>query len=904
MVHLDFEKYALPNGLEVILREDHRLPLAAVNIWYHVGAINESPGLTGFAHLFEHMMFQGSGHLGESSHFERLEGAGASFVNGTTDFDRTNYMEDVPSNQLELALWLESDRMGYLLDRLDQGSLSNQQDVVRNERRESTENAPYGLVEEALWHLLFPREHPYHSVVIGSHEDIQAARLEDVRAFFRRYYAPNNATLVIAGDIDPPRTKALVEKYFGTLPRGEAPPPVQVDTPPVTSERRKVVSDQVELPRVYVAWHSPSIFTPGDAEADLAARILGGGKASRLYEALVYDRKIAQTVSAHQQSLTLTSVFLIEATAKPGHTADELERTIDAELERLAAEGPTADELNGGRNAIVSRMVRSLESLGGMQGVANRLNFYNHFTGDPGYLQRDLDRYAAVTREGVRAFVKEALAPSKRAVVHGVPGVKEVPAGPPTPAPVARATSWPESAESWRAEVPKAGPVSTAPLPSAKRFTLANGLTVFLTESHALPVVAAYLVVRSGSAVDPADRPGLSGFTSAMLDEGAGKRDALAIARELEGLGATLTPSSNADGSSLSGRALRKDAGALLALMSDVALRPTFPPAEVERVRNDLLTAIVQQRDSPFQVAVRALATSLYGEEHPYGHITLGDEASLRAITRDELVGFWMRHYTPANAALVLAGDLTESDARVLAEEAFGSWEGDAARAPEIPAGAPIAERVIVVDKPAAPQTAVLVGQPAVRRSDPDYETLRLMNDVLGGLFSSRLNMNLREDKGYTYGAFSILQERRGVGGLMLGATVRSDASGASVAETLGEVRRMLAAPMTPEELRLAKDSYIRSLPALFETSGSTVNTIGVLYMLDQPPGYYESLPARVESLTLEQVFDATRRHLDPERMRIVAVGDRKAVLPQLESLELGTIVEMSPDGKRVETSR
>src|SRR5579872_4616473 len=281
---IKYEKYTLPNGLVVILSEDHRLPLVSTNIWYHVGPANELPGRTGFAHLFEHMMFEGSKHVPGNGHIRFLEGAGASDLNGTTDFDRTNYFETVPSNQLELALWLESDRMGYLPDQLDQASLTNQQDVVRNERRQSIENSPYGIVEEAVFHKLFPKTHPYYADVMGSHADIQAARLQDVRNFFKLYYAPNNASLAIVGDFDPVRAKQLVEKYFGPLKRGPPVPKITAVTPPITSERRAVIHDQVELPRVYMAWLTSSIFKPGDSAADLTSSILGGGKSSRLYK--------------------------------------------------------------------------------------------------------------------------------------------------------------------------------------------------------------------------------------------------------------------------------------------------------------------------------------------------------------------------------------------------------------------------------------------------------------------------------------------------------------------------------------------------------------------------------------------------------------------------------------------
>jgi len=416
---IKFEKYKLANGLEVILSEDHRLPLVAVNLWYHVGPVNEAAGRTGFAHLFEHMMFEGSKHVPGSAHFHFLEAAGATEINGTTDFDRTNYFETVPSNQLELALWLESDRMGYLPDKLDQANLSNQQDVVRNERRQSTENVPYGIAEEAVFHELFPKNHPYYPMVIGSHADIQAAKLEDVRNFFKLYYAPNNASIAIVGDIDKGKTKELVEKYFGPLQSGAAVPRAQTNTPAITAERRKTVQDNVQLPRVYMAWLTSPLYKPGDAEGDIAAAALGGGKSSRLYKKLVYEKQLALDVEASQQSLTLRSVFEIQATARPGVKPEDLEKAINDELEQFRKSGPTAAEMNRARNGIETRTISRLEVL---NGVANLLNNYNHFLGTPDFLATDIARYESATTESVQAFAEQQLNPSGRVVVYALQG--------------------------------------------------------------------------------------------------------------------------------------------------------------------------------------------------------------------------------------------------------------------------------------------------------------------------------------------------------------------------------------------------------------------------------------------------------------------------------------------------
>ncbi|HYQ95794.1 MAG TPA: pitrilysin family protein [Candidatus Eisenbacteria bacterium] len=899
-VKLEFEKYTLPNGLEVILHEDHQLPLVAVNIWYHAGPANERAGQTGFAHLFEHLMFQSSGHVPEDSYFKYLEAAGSSFVNGSTDFDRTNYLEDIPSNQLELALWLESDRMGFLLDRLTPASFANQQDVVRNERRQSVENAPYGLVEEELFHQLFPKTHPYYASVIGSHEDIQNAKVGDIREFFKAYYIPNNATLVIAGDMDKAKTKALVTKYFASIPRGAEIPPVQVTTPPITQERRAKVNDEVELPRVFMGWITSPIFKPGDAEASLAADILAGGKASRLYKSLVYDKQIAQDVNASLQSLALGSVFEIIATAKPGHTAEEIEAAIDAELQKFAAEGPTPTELAASQNSTYSGIVMSLERIGGFGGVADRINMYNQHTKDPGYLNQDLARYAAVTTDGIKRFAAEQLTKDHRAVVYGLPGTKVVPPAPPTPPAPSATEAKVESKEAWRNSVPGAGPAPVVKLPMAKRFQLQNGLTVLLVENHHLPIFAGTLVIRSGSAQDPQDIPGLAGYTSSMLDEGTQKRNALAIANELHSLGASLNTGSSVDGGTIGCRSLKQTAGATMSILSDVALHPAFPEKDIERVRGDRVTSLLQQRDSPNQTASRIMWNCLYGPSHPYGHITLGTAEGLKKATRDDMARFYQAYYTPQNAALVLVGDLNESEAKRLASDALGSWTGPPTETARPPTGTMISSRVVIVDKPGMPQTALRVVQLGLMRSDPDFERFDLANTILGGLFSSRINLNLREAHGYTYGAFSALSENRGQGPFLIGTSVRADVTGASIDEILKEVRSMLEKPVTDDELRMAKESTIRTLPAQFQTTGGTAGTIATLYLYDLPPDYYQTFPGRIAGITAADVQAVSKKYLAPERMLIIAVGDRSKIEPQITKLKLGAVAYKDLDGKEV----
>jgi zinc protease len=426
---LPVEKYALPNGLEVLLHHDTSVPLVAVNVWYHVGAKNEVAGRSGFAHLFEHIMFQGSKDVAEDTFFQYLEGAGAPLVNGTTDFDRTNYFETVPSNQLELALWLESDRMGWLLDTLTQERLDNQRAVVRKERQQSTENVPYGVAEETFFKLLFPAPHPYNGVVIGSHADLEAATLDDVKGFFKTYYVPNNATLAIVGDYDPATIKPLVEKYFGSITTAPEPPPLDVRTDPIAGERRAALTDEVELPKVYLGWIAPTAFQPGDAELQIASSILADGKSSRLYAELVDKQQLAQSVNAYQYPLTLGSVFGIEILGKPTSTPEALEREAWKVIEALRAAPPSADEVSRALRTWQAGTLRGLESLGGFGGKADLFNSYNHHLGDPNGLAKDFARFAAVTPEAVQKVFSQVVRADNRVVVQVSPASTATDAG-------------------------------------------------------------------------------------------------------------------------------------------------------------------------------------------------------------------------------------------------------------------------------------------------------------------------------------------------------------------------------------------------------------------------------------------------------------------------------------------
>jgi zinc protease len=895
-VKIPFEKYTLKNGLEVILSEDHRLPLVSTNIWYHVGPANERPDRTGFAHLFEHLMFEGSKNVGPKAHFKNLEAAGASDINGTTDFDRTNYFETLPANQLELALWLESDRMGYLQDTVDREKLANQRDVVRNERRQSIENSPYGLVEEALFHELFPKGHPYYASVIGSHADIEAARLSDVHEFFKQYYCPNNASLAIVGDFDKTQVKSLVEKYFGTLPSGPPVPKIEATTPLIKAEKRRTVTDQVELPRIYMAWITAPIFQPGSAEAELTARILGGGKSSRLYKKLVYEMQIAQDVSVENSPYILGSTFIIKATAKAGVKPEDLEKAINAELAAFRQNGPTASELEGARNTIEATIIGGLERLGGFGGVADRLNQYNHFLHDPGYLERDLQRYEQATTSDLKATAEKYLQDNSRVVIYGVPGKKVVEDVAQTSAREEKEAAAPDSKapdEAWRKTPPKAGPEPRLKLPAPATFKIANGLTVYLLERHNLPLVSAQLAVLSGCEANPIDKPGLSSFTSEMLEYGTQKRSAMKIADDLELIGTRLAAFASPDSANVAVMSLSRTSDRAFDIFADVACHPVFNQKEIERLRSIRITSLQQEKDEPRLVARRVLYRVLYGAASPYGCVEDGTIKAARSYTRDDLVKFYGHGFVPSSAALIIVGDMTPEKARSFAEKYFGDWKGPACQPLSVPVKNDVQRTVYIVNKDAAPQTALTIGGIGMAFNNPDYVAGEVMNKAFGGMFSSRLNMNLREKHGYTYGAFSRFAYRRSPGPFAAGADVRTNITGQAVAEFFNEIEGMHKTPLSAGELKMAKDNISLSLPGQFESSWSAIHTLSNLFIYGLPTDYYSLLPAKINAINDADVAKVVGRYLKPQSMVVVAVGDRAKIEPELKKLNLGEIKQL-----------
>jgi zinc protease len=549
-------------------------------------------------------------------------------------------------------------------------------------------------------------------------------------------------------------------------------------------------------------------------------------------------------------------------------------------------------------------MIERLETLGGFGGVADRLNMYNHFLGTPDYLEKDILRYHAVTPASVRAFANDQLKKSARVVVYAVPGEKvlgeQVPTPPPSQAKAGEGTESVNAAEAWRDQVPKAGPSRTLRLPVPESAKLANGLTLMLNPRPGLPVVAANLVVRTGSDTNPIDKPGLANFTAAMLDEGTTMRNALQIADQLAQIGASLGTRSTMDATFVEGGSLKKNFPQTLELMADVVLHPAFPADEVDRQRASRLAQLVQQRENPGQLASKIVATVLYGDRHPYGFTEIGTEASVKSVTRADMQAFWKQNFVPNNAALIVSGQITMAELKPLADKAFGVWAPGTPAKPVFNAPQTVGSRVVIVDTPGAPQTELRVVGIGAARSSPDFQAMRVMNTALGELFSSRINMNLREEHGYTYGASSQFVFRRSAGPFVVGAGVRTDVTAPAVTEIFKEVRGMVEKPIDSEELRLSKDSLTRSLPAAFETGRSAATSLSNVYVYDLGLQYFTNYAARVDAVTTANAKTMAEKYLVPGKLIVVAVGDRAKIEPELKKLNLGPIEIRTPDGKVV----
>ncbi|HNO77542.1 MAG TPA: pitrilysin family protein [Phycisphaerae bacterium] len=872
-----YEKYVLDNGMTVILHEDHSLPAACINLWYRVGSKDEAVGRSGFAHLFEHLMFMGTRRVPDGD-FDTLMESGGGWNNATTSEDRTNYFSMGPAELLPTLLWLDADRLEDLGKEMTLEKLDKQRAVVRNERRQSVENVPYGKANHAIYQIMFPEGHPYHGTVIGSHEDLESATVDDVKNFFATYYVPSNASLVVAGDFDPNEIKPLVNRLFGTLPRGSEV--IHAEAKPVQMKSSKTLTytDNVQNARTHLVYHSPARFQPGDAEMDLAAEILASGISSRLYQELIYKNDLATDVSAYQASSLLGSLFFIEATAKPGVELQAIEDVIDQTVATFLKDGPTNDELERQKAQLEYDTVSELQSI---LTKADRLNMYEFYYGEPNSFKADLDRYRNTTPQSVRDAARNVLKSDARLVMRVIPEIKTPDANP-------------------RENMPESASAKAFNPPSPTSFTLSNGIQVHHWQRSELPLIELRFMWPMGSDFDPPSQSGLSSLTADMLDEGAGERSAIEFSDRLDALGASFAAGSSHESTSAQLSALSRNFGDSLELAADAILRPQFDKNEWDRVHRLQVEQIKQRMDFPAAVASLVGMRTFFGDAHPYSRSSEGTVESVEAISLDDAKAWHKSVFRPDDVVIFCAGDISESELKTQLEKYFAGWKSSGsamASAPKYVEATDRPMRVVLVDRPDAVQTVVSFYMPAPKYASPKRNALDLLGTILGGSFTSRLNQNLREDKGYTYGARCSYSMNPNAGYFTAAARVRADVTGASIGEFLKEFKAIRSGDITDDETAKSQATVRMQTVQSFAGLAGMISVAAELVRNSRPLSDLPTDLAAIKGVSTSQLNSLAHDAIPLDNAVLVLVGDKATILPQLEGLGLPEPEEYSPEG-------
>ncbi|WP_105102280.1 M16 family metallopeptidase [Microbulbifer pacificus] len=884
---IEYEKFTLPNGLRVIVHEDRKAPIVSVGVWYHVGSKDEKPGRTGFAHLFEHLMFNGSENY-DDEYFKPFEQAGATGMNGTTWLDRTNYFETVPSNALDMALWMESDRMGHLLGVITQEKLDEQRGVVQNEKRQG-QNQPYGKVWENLQASIFPAGHPYSWTTIGSMEDLNAASVEDVHEWFKAYYGAANTVLVLAGDIDVATAKEKVSKYFGDIPAG--PPLAKRDSWIAKRDQssRETMYDRVAQSRLYKVYNTPNLGHADEEAISIAASVLGDGKNSRLYQRLVYEDQIATSVNVALYEFELSSMFQIIADAKPGVELAQVEAAINEELQKFLEHGPTEAELARVNMSEYASYARDLEQVGGWNGKGVILAQGELYFGNPNAYLDSLDKKQQLTSAQVKDAANTWLASGDHNLeVHPFPEYKTAESG------------------ADRSQLPELGDFPSVPFPQIQTAEMANGLKIVLAERHSVPVVNMELQFDAGYAADQGARLGTSSYTMSMMKEGTKHLSALEISAREEILGATIGAEADLDTSSVSLNALTSNLDASIELFADVLLNPAFSDEEIERKRSRWIAGIQQEKTKPVQMALRNLPPLLYGHNHAYSipFTGSGTEESIAALTRDDLVNYHQTWLRPDNATLIVAGDITMPQLQEKLQQHFADWKAPQTAKPVknlAQVALPEKSSVYLIDKPGSEQSIIIGGLLAPSEKIAEREALHMMNDILGGTFTARINMNLREEKHWAYGAYSFLTGAKGQQPLLVYAPVQTDKTSESLAELQKELRAYIGGnPAKADELQKLKDKRINELPGRFETINAVAGALSSLVTYERPLDYMDGYANEVRNIDLKRVHELAKQTVKPEQFVWVIVGDKEKIADKIVELGIGTLAELDADGNPV----
>ena len=888
-VDIPYTKFTLDNGLTVLVHEDHKAPVVAVSVWYNVGSKDEPAGKTGFAHLFEHLMFGGSENA-PGSYFTPMRNMGATDMNGTTWFDRTNYFETVPTPALEQALFMESDRMGYMLGAISQETLDLQRGVVQNEKRQG-DNQPYGLNQYKQLEALFPEGHPYRHSTIGSMADLDAASMQTVRDWFTSNYGPNNAVLVLAGDITPAKARELTEKYFGPIAKGPVNTPAQAPVPTLSAPVNETTHDRVSNAQVEISWVVPGMLDADSVPLSVGASVLGGLASSRLDNELVRGDQSAVSVSASNGAYHRVGIFEISATVKPGEDPAAVEARTREILNGLIANGPTQDEINRVVTQYASRRIQGLEQVGGFGGKATALAEGQLYAGDPEFYKKQLAAYAAVTPAQVQAAMQKWLTRPAYTLTTLV-GEREAYAEAAEAPSGANHTPAPEIQRVARMAKPEIGQVANVDFPAVERARLSNGMEVIYAQRDAVPATKIALDFDAGLAADDRAKLGLQTLMLDLMDEGTRTLNATQLAEAQEALGASITTGATMDRSVVQLSAVTPNLKPSVDLLADVVRNPAFASAELERLRATRLSRIAAERTQPAALASRALPELMYGADSPYGRPFSGngDETSVKAITEADIRTDYARWIRPDNGKIFVVSDRPLSEITPILNASFGQWVPPASAkavkdfSAPIPAATP---KIVLIDRPQSPQSYIMGGEVLAASGTDDLLMLNAANNVLGNDFLSRINSDLRETKSWSYGVNASVAGFAGRVPYLVTAPVQADKTGPAIEALNLQFNDFLKGGkgVTPAELERTINGNTRRLAGSYETSAAVLGALRSNDLLGRPDDYPETIAARTNALTAAQLDEAAKAAIDPSRFVWVVVGDASVVKPQLDAL-------------------
>ena len=895
------EKYTLPNGLTVVLNVDKSDPIAALAVYYHVGSSREVPGKTGFAHLFEHMMFQKSENVAEDQFFKNIQGAGGT-LNGSTNQDRTNYYEVVPKNALEMAMWMESDRMGYLENTVTKAALVNQQNVVQNEKRESVDNAAYGFNQGLIWKNLYPKGHPYSWTVIGEMEDLTGATVEDVRAFHKKFYAPNNATLVISGDINKDEVKALIEKYFGEIPSGtkiekRGPMPVTLSS----TVRLYHEDNFAKVPQLTMVFPTVERYSKDSYALNFLGDLLAGTKKSPLYVVLVKDKKLTSRVMTRNGSQELAGSFTISVTANPDVNLTEVEKAIFEGFEKFEKDGFTEEDLTRIKAGYETRFYNTFASV---QGKAFQFAEYTMNTGDPQYYKKDLEAIQAVTMADVKAvfkkyikgknFIETSFVPkgqtkliveaSKNAgiVEEDVTKAAEVKAAVTSEEPLVKTPT-----RFNRSVMPKIGPDPEVSIPSPWKASLPNGMKLWGILQNELPLVQYSVVIDGGHMLDKVEKAGVANLVAAMMNEGTKNKTPEQLEDAIGLLGASIRVSSDNEDITIDVSSLAKNFEKTLTLVQEILLEPRWDEEQFALAKSRIINNLKRNAASPDYLASSTLNKLMFGDNILAIDAT-GTEASVTAITIDDLKEYYNKYFSPSIAKFLVAGDIDPLKVKVALADMNQKWQPKDVVIPEIKVpGSPDKSQIYFVDVPGAKQSVISIGAPSIPRTDPDFYSATVANYKLGGSFNGIFNLILREEKGFTYGARSSFYGAKNYGSFTASSRVRTNSTLESVTIFKTEMEKYRK-NIPQEYIDFTKSSLLKNNALRFETLGSLLGMLNTMTSYDLPANYIKQEESFVKGLTVEKLLALANKYIDPSRMYYVVVGDAKTQLEDLEKVGLG----------------